>query len=238
MPDYHPVLIHSKFARSVSLRPARLATYLTGAVGSSFLIAAPQAEAAITSITFGFGSVLNLNSNLVQSETPILSPSESFGKMYVDAGTYFNGANTEEFITLGLDALHNKGSFYFENLVEPNPFYGKAKFLAQGKVVGDTTNGKLGQATFSSPGPGFTITDNQTNKFLGFLTSAGNWGWTKVSWDATTKQLTFHSAYVESVVGSTIAVGDTGVVPEPSRALLALAGLGAAALRRRRKQAA
>jgi MYXO-CTERM domain-containing protein len=231
--------MHSKFARSVSLRPARLTTYLTGAVGSSFLIAAPQAEAAITSITFGFGSVLNLNSNLLQSETPILPLIENFGSMYVDAGTYHNGAFTEEFITLGLDALQNKGSFYFENLVEPNAFYGKAKFLAQGKVVGDTTNGKVGQATFSSPfGSDFNITTNQTNKFLGFLTSAGNWGWTKVSWNATTKQLTFHSAYVESVAGNTIAVGDTGVVPEPSRALLALAGLGAAALRRRRKQVA
>ena len=229
--------MHSKFARSVSLRPARLATYLTGAVGSSFFIAAPQAEAAITSITFGFGSVLNLNSNLVLTETPILPLSESFGSMYVDAGTFDNGAFDEEFISIGLDKLANKGSFYFENLVQ-NTFYGKAKFLDQGQVVGDTTNGQLGQATFSSPGPGFTITDNQTNKFLGFLTSAGNWGWTKVSWDATTKQLTFHSAYVESVAGNTIAVGDTGVVPEPSRALLALAGLGAAALRRRRKQAA
>ena len=230
--------MHSKFARPVSLRPARLATYLTGAVGSSFLIGTPQAEAAITSLTFGFGSVLNLNSTLEQVETPILPLSENFGWMHVDASTYDNGAVTEEFITIGLDALQNKGSFYFDNLLVPNSFYGTAKFLAPGTVVGNGANGLRGQASFVFPDANFNITTNQTNKFLGFLTSAGNWGWTKVSWDATAKELTFHSAYVESVVGSTIAVGDTGVVPEPSRALLALAGLGAAALRRRRKQVA
>jgi len=36
-----------------------LAAYLTGAVGSTFLVSAPQAEAAVTSVTFGFGSVFN-----------------------------------------------------------------------------------------------------------------------------------------------------------------------------------
>jgi MYXO-CTERM domain-containing protein len=59
-----------------------------------------------------------------------------------------------------------------------------------------------------------------------------------VSWDATAKALTINSAYVESVANTPITVGDIGAVPEPSSALLALAGVGAAALRRRRKQAA
>ena len=93
-------------------------------------------------------------------------------------------------------------------------------------------------ATFVEPRPHLTFTTNELNKNIGFQTSTGNWGWANVSWNASAKALTFHSAYVESVAGNTITVGNIGAVPEPSRALLALAGLGAAALRRRRKQAA
>ena len=70
------------------------------------------------------------------------------------------------------------------------------------------------------------------------LSAAPNWGWANVSWNASAKALTINSAYVESVAGTPITVGNIGAVPEPSRALLALAGFGAVALRRRRKQAA
>lgn len=226
--------MHSKSALPVSLRPVRLATYLTGAVGSSFLFGASQAEAAITSITFGFGSVLNLNSNLPGVDTPT---TPSFGSMYVYANIYTGNGPALPFLTIGDDSLKNKGSFYFQNLLEPDSFYGTAKFLANGTVVGNQENGQLGQAGFITPDPAFQINTNQTNKNLGFLTSSGNWGWANVSWDATTKELTFHSAFVESVAGDPITINNPSQVPEPSRALLALAGLGAATLRRRRKKA-
>jgi MYXO-CTERM domain-containing protein len=221
--------MQSKSSLPVSIRPVRLATYLTGAVGSSFLIGAPQAEAAVTSITFGFGSVLNLNSNLAGVDTPT---TPSFGSMYVYANIYNDGSTTFPFLFLGDDSTKGKGSFYFQNLLEPDSFYGSAKFLADGTIVGNQENGQLGQASFVSPDPNFQINTNQTNKNIGFLTSAGNWGWANVSWNAATKQLTFHSAHVESVAGNPI------MIPEPSRALLALAGLGVAGLRRRRKQTA
>lgn len=222
-------MIRSKSARPVSLRPARLATYLTGAAGSSFLITAPQAEAAVTPITFGFGSVLRLSSNLDGVNSPT---TPNFGSMYVYANIYNDGSTTFPFLFVGDDSTKNLGAFYFQNLLEPDSFYGSAKFLAQGTVVGNQENGQLGQASFVSPDANFNITTNQTNKYLGFLTSAGNWGWANVSWNATSKELTFHSAFVESVAGNPITI------PEPSRALLALAGLGTAALRRRRRQTA
>jgi hypothetical protein len=93
-------------------------------------------------------------------------------------------------------------------------------------------------AYFASNNSSRDLTADQLNQNLGFQTTTGHWGWANVSWDETAKALTFHQAYVESIAGNSITVGDIGAVPEPSRALLALAGLGGVALRRRRKQVA
>jgi hypothetical protein len=113
--------------------------------------------------------------------------------------------------------------------------------LANGTVVGGGANGIMGNGFFFALDPSRPSqaqhSSDQLNKLIGFVTDEVHFGWADVSWDATAKALTFHSAYVESVQGNTITVGDIGAVPEPSRVLLALAGLGAATLRRRRKQA-
>ena len=119
--------------------------------------------------------------------------------------------------------------------------FGTASFFASGTVICNDLNSALGIGYLRSSTNGnsiYSIPFDQLNKNFGFKTSTNNWGWVNVSWDATAKALTFNSAYIESVAGNTITVGDIGAVPEPSRALLALAGLGAAAPRRRRKQAA
>jgi MYXO-CTERM domain-containing protein len=192
-----------------------LAAYLTGAVGSSFLVSAPQAEAAVTAVTFPV-SVLNQSSGVVFGPT-----SPNLGDVYM--------AGTPSAIVMCF-SYHNS---------EKSMYDGTAKFFANGTTLGEGAGGStVGFAYFYKD----TITSlnlaSQLNKNIGFKTVSNNFGWANVSWDATTKALTFNSAYIESVPNASIIVGDVGAVPEPSRALLALAGFGAVALRRRRKQAA
>ena len=217
----------SKSSLPVSLQPLPLAAYLTGAVGSTFLISAPQAEAAVTSVTFGFGSVLDSSDGINYFPT-----TPDLGPLFV--------VGTQDGIAVGHPIAQVIGRAYHSgnHSGNPSPYYGITSFFASGTVIGNGLNGALGIGYFTSNNLGFSIPTDQLNKNIGFQTGEGNWGWANVSWNATAKALTINSAYVESVAGNTITVGDIGAVPEPSRALLALAGLGAAALRRRRKQAA
>ncbi len=191
-----------------------LAAYLTGAVGSSFLVSAPQAEAAVTAVTFPF-SVLNQSSETVSGTT---SPNLGVVNMTGNSNVF---------------AISNT----YHNPVY-SPYYGSAIFFANGTSLGAGAGGFLGDAYFFNVAMTSLSLVSQPNKNIGFKTSSNNFGWANVSWDASAKALTFNSVYVESVPGATIIVGDVGAVPEPSRALLALAGFGAVALRRRRKQEA
>lgn len=68
-----------------------LAAYLTGAVGSTFLISAPQAEAAVTSVTFGFGSVFSDADGIGQFQT-----TPAFGSLYGYNGGGGGVLNLEE----------------------------------------------------------------------------------------------------------------------------------------------
>ena len=226
-------------ARKGYLKPAQITGYLAGAVGTAALLGAPQAEAAVTAVTFGFGSVLNTATGYSQQFLVNGVSGGAFGTMYA------GGTNSN--IRLGRDGSSQGSVYHAYNSAARYPkSQGLPTFFADTVTIGGSAgggsfgnNGYIGRSFwYNSYNSDFNLTSNENNKNIGFRTSSGNFGWANVSWDATAKALTINSAYVESIENAAITVGDVGAVPEPSRALLALAGFGAVALRRRRKQAA
>jgi len=219
----------------VSLHPMPLAAYLTGAVGSSFLVSAPQAEAAVTSVTFGSVFDGGSGSGYFLS-TPYVG----------QLGGYAGGG----FVVLGFGPAG--GYVYNQNQFDYKGYMGLSRgtptVFGFGSVIGSGDYGALGKCYFSNPNnAALTVSMDGLNWNIGFQTKNGNWGWASVNWNAAGTVLTFNRAYVESVLGKTIVVGADGIsaapdgisaAPEPSRALLGLAGLAGVALRRRRKQVA
>lgn len=204
-------------AHTKPIRFAKLPGYLAGVAGIAGVLGSPQAEAAVTAITFGFGNTLTNNEGIFNTIMSSQDPN-NFG--------FLRALNYPGYALLG----------------GPNPSDGKTYatsstghilFFNDGVILGSGSNGTLGLGIFNSYLYGSI--PSATNKNIGFQTSAGNYGWANVDWDNSTNLLTVNSAYLESVAGAPITVGDVGAVPEPSRALLMLAGLGGVALRRRRK---
>ena len=200
-------------SRNGSLKPSQqLVGYLAGAVGTAVLLNAAQADAAVTAVSFGFGSTLSFSNG-------------SFGYAGTTVGSYgtFWAFGQPFGVMLG---GYGQGGVYSD-------YNHRAVFLPFGTVIGTGLNGTPQTSFFYDNRSVYhTFSTNQSNLTIGFETTSNNFGWANVSWDATNKALTINSAFVESTVGAPITI------PEPSRALLALAGLGGVALRRRRKRAA
>jgi hypothetical protein len=217
---YSP-LNHRPARPGITSQRTQITGYLAGAVGTAALLGAPQAEAAVVAVDFGFGATLYRDG---QGST-----------------TVGPGQGTINFIARTDDSVVRMGSFLYNLNNFNGGTEGLAKFFAEGTVIGAGGNGFIGPGNV---GYGFfhhytlpilQFGSDQTNKNIGFKTSTGNWGWANVSWTHSTKSLAINSAFVETVANTPITIT---AVPEPSRALLALAGLGGVALRRRRKQAA
>lgn len=125
------------------------------------------------------------------------------------------------------------------------------KKFASGNIISNAVGGWTGNGGFvryelSNAGTlGYWASNEQA--FGAFRLPAGGgaykYGWIRLQWIDTDSDgyVNTHRAIdwaYESSPNTAIQAGDTGPVPEPSRALLALAGAGAACLRRKRKQQA
>lgn len=161
---------------------ASLAAYLSGAVGSSLLLVAPQAEAAVTSITFGFGSVLDAADALNGSN---VSTTPDFGTIIATANQIPADIHNPIRTTLrmgdivpGYGFVYQQGPGYYGGGPGGSQLgFGLASFLADGAVVGTGNNGVLGMAYFASPRSDRSFATDQLNQNIGFMTTTGNWGW-------------------------------------------------------------
>lgn len=201
--------------RGVS-KPSSWTGYLVAAISSATILAAPLAQAAVTAVSFGFGSDFNI----------------SDGSNYWSVGSFGVIEGTVNSIRVQLGG--GTGQVFQNQSFDVNNGY--PVFFNYGDVIGSSTGPKY-TAFFKAEHATLNFTTDQTNKLIGFVTNTNHFGWANVSYDVSASNLHINSAYVESVAGNSITAGNVGVVPEPSRALLALAGLGVVALRRRRKQA-
>ena len=224
---------HSKNIRrsvrlGIPLTQPHMAAYLTGAVGTAAMLGAPQAEAAVTAVTFGFGSEYTLADG---TNTWAVGP--GFGTLYG-----FRPGDGSQF-RLGFGFYDQYSGQVYHN---GGTDRGLTHFFANGTVIGPANqHGYPGAASFLHTTNGtLDLTADQLNKNIGFRTSSNHWGWANVSWTESSKTLAINGAFVESAAGNSITINESllAPAPEPSRALLALAGLGGVALRRRRKQAA
>jgi MYXO-CTERM domain-containing protein len=215
----------AKHPKITTQRPP-LTGYLAGAISTAALLAAPQAEAAVTAVSFSFGPVYD-------------NATDGNGNFSVSGGFgNFNVSGTSSYVHFGWPGVGGGGVYNDGSNSDPYNQGGLMTFFANGTTIGNGTNGPLGVAFPQNDSiPTLNFTSDQLNKNIGFQTSSGNYGYANVSWNHTAKAMTINSAFVESAAGTPITI-NVAAVPEPSRALLALAGLGGVALRRRRKQAA
>lgn len=217
---------------SSSSRP-QLKNYLTGLVGAASTMGAYQAHGAVTAVTVT-SSVPAYQQGLGSYHFAATSDGTDFGNLFV--------MNQNSTFAIG-GSFTPQGAIYTSGTLNPSN-YGTPTLFSDGTVIGGGANGGsslLGRGYFRK-NSGTAFTSDLSYKNIGFKTSSGNYGWANVSWDDThaSGHLILDSVYVESVAGVPITIDTSipGAVPEPSRALLALAGMAGVALRRRRRQVA
>ena len=226
-----------------SLLTRKLAGYLAGVAGTAAVLAAPQAQAAV----------------IYWDNADIFAP-VGVGFTFEPVTGLIGGAVNGYTTPVGGFTVWNYSANYIQ-------LTGDAKNPAVGTLAGPNATSNLALGTTigsasvfagSGPYPYFMYFDKSnaagfpwnteadgTTGYVGLKFEIGvntHYGWARFTYDdLTTGNITLHDFAYENVAGQSILAGDTGpaaAAPEPSRALLALAGLCGVALRRRRKQAA
>jgi MYXO-CTERM domain-containing protein len=232
----------------------KLAGYLAGAAGTAAMLGVHEAQAAVVywSPTNWIGGAGPGN--------PVTAGLD--GGFTFEPLTGIVGAAVDQY-TVPISGFtvwnySNSGSGNFVQLLgdTPNPTVGPAVGYDAISNLALSTPIGMGSTFGDYYSDGFVFFDYKN--FVGYPWNTGanttgyvglqfkngantHYGWARFTYDdLNTGFITIHEFAYENQPGQSILAGDTGsaAVPEPSRALLALAGLCGVALRRRRKQAA
>ena len=234
--DLDPMKTHSHTTRSTKLK-----SYLVSSSVLTALAASSQGAIALIDDPAAFGSFFeggNVNDGdqatvtigLPDGTQLFLDP--KVGNGYELGSELFVGLSTGgKWAGSGFGVI--QGSYYFRST---------GLLTAGDFVYGTNIFSSNSLAFLASSSPGYeniapSLVGNNSGYF-GFETVDGHKGWIAVSYDSTTGLFTYNGGAVEMEIGAPLAAGDVGVIPEPSSALLALAGIGGAVLRRRRKNVA
>jgi MYXO-CTERM domain-containing protein len=219
--------------RQRSLKAPQLTGYFAGAVGTAALLGAPQTQAAVVywDPTDRVATPTNQGFNF-DMLTGVVRTAIARGDYTATSFAVWN-FNSPDYnqITDGRRVVTE--NWRISNLTLGTTIGSASTF----PVVTEPNFDYKGSASY----PWNTELDGTTG-FVGlqFDDSGTHYGWARFTYDdATTGNITLHDFAYESVAGQSITAGaGIAAAPEPSRALLALAGFGAVALRRRRKLAA
>ena len=221
---------NARTTRKGTLNPQQLAGYLAGAVGTAAMLGSPQAQAAV--IYWNPNDEVAMQGqwfsfNMVSGVVTPYGAAGGAGFQIVHSAAdnvYLNKAN--------LDGPAVGAGFAMSNL-------GSGTSIGSGSIFNNSVRSYFDRN--NAGGYSWNTNANGTTGYVGLqfdISSQTHYGWARVTYNDGSNNIALHDFAYESVAGQSINAGDTGAVPEPSRTLLALAGLGGVALRRRRKQAA
>jgi hypothetical protein len=149
-------------------------------------------------------------------------------------------SGTRLLIFNGFDSLQNFGLVVDDGIAGiaatgTDIFAEPIKFTAGATIGGSSTYSSTTSTVFSTLVR--TVGDFGANSFLGFRTSAGQYGYIEVTWTASTNTFRLISAAYESTPGVAIQTpGGQAPVPEPASAMIASLFLGGVALKRWRNK--